>query len=471
MTSQSGSISEDWEELSNVGSVTSLDGESKSTSTASVETQTPAIVSPTVAGPSSAHMQLPLRPKQDETVYSQLSSSTGPQWDTWGAVPPSGDLPYQPFQHGKSTRTNTSMSMGAGVPSIIQNGRTSAQEGEGFWFGDGFDNLVLKDPQTRYDVYRNPIDPCDNPRSRYDACIAAQDLLVKVSRLAQNIGSRGNSVASNTYETCERLLVQTTELLVMLSAYNEYWKKSNGKTLNSPFRPQPCELLFKLERKLRMAEAELRGGTKAPLYVNSRRVILPGESPGCDVDLKNISTEFADTMPTLRADFELFRLIQMDVQPATTGTSKKLGRRVPQNPEVGRICKELDVLKASLVSLSAFLKQLRSNGECKYVMGPPVTNTVDSIIDVIAKTPTLYPLGWADSAAKGGLNYSQVVELSEGCIREPVRDLKYYQREIDIAPDVPGYQPCQLRFDVAMKGIRDVVEVLEVLLLDPIRSD
>ncbi|KAM0349157.1 hypothetical protein ACHAP4_010647 [Fusarium culmorum] len=104
-------------------------------------------------------------------------------------------------------------------------------------------------------------------------------------------------------------------------------------------------------------------------------------------------------------------------------------------------------------------------------MGPPMTNSVDSIIDVIAKTPTLNTLGWADSAAKGGLKYSQVVELGAEYIHELVRDLKYYQREIDIAPDVPGYQPCQLRFDVAMKGIRDVVEVLEVLLLDPIRSD
>ncbi|KAF0645895.1 hypothetical protein FPSE5266_07780 [Fusarium pseudograminearum] len=473
MSSRSGSISEDWEELSNVGSVTSLDGESKSTSTATVETQTPAIVPPTVAGPSSAQLQLPLRLRQDETAYSQLSStSTRPHWGEWENVPPSGYLPY-PFQHGTSTRTNISMSMGAGVPLAVRHDRPSAQEYQGFWFEDGFETLELGPIQI---PRVGKLGPTEDPREYHEACATARRSLLEVQRLADNIGGGKSLVMDDLCATCGLLLVQVAELGKMAKLYAQHWmvQKSKGDPTDCPLELDVWKLLKQLLSKLRSIAAELKGDM--PDYINSMRLdgrtrLMGLGMGGREENLVDISSHFANLMPILRADFDKYRTKHMDVQPATTSASEKPTRRVPHSPDVNLICIELSALKASLVSASAFLKQLCSNGECKYIMGPGMTDTVDSIIDVIAKTLTISPLGWADSAAKGGLKYSQVVEFSVECIQELVRDLKCYQRVIDITAAVPDYEPYQLRLDVAMQGIRDVVEVLEVLLLDPIGSD
>lgn len=295
MTSQSGSISEDWEELSNVSSVTSLDGESKSTPTASVETQTPSIVPPTVAGPSSAHVQLPLRPKQDETVYSHLSStSTGPHWGEWESFLPSGHFPYQPFQHGTSTRTNTSMSMGAGVPPTIENDRPSAQADRGFWFEDGFENLELGPIQI---PRIGKLGPTEDPREFHEACATARRSLLEVQRLAQNIGRGRSLIMVDLCVTCDHLLVQVAELGKMTKLYAQRWMvhMSKGDPTDCPLELNVWELLERLLSKLRSTAAELRG--EMPVYVHSMKW---GRGVGKE-NLMDISSHFANLMPILRA--------------------------------------------------------------------------------------------------------------------------------------------------------------------------
>ncbi|CAF3569997.1 unnamed protein product [Fusarium graminearum] len=461
MTSQSGSISEDWEELSNVGSVTSFDEESISTSTASVETQTPAIVPPTTAGPSSAQMQLPLRAKQDESVYLPcLSTHNGAQLYGGKKVPPSVYFSYHPFQHGTSTRTNISMSMGAGVPPIVRHDRSSAQEDHSSWFDDDFEDLELGPIQ----ISRvGKLCPTEDPREYHEACATARRSLLEVQRLAQNIGGGRDLVLADLCMICDYLLVQMTELGKMAKLYAQHWMvhMSKGDPTESPLELNVWELLQQLLGKLRSTAAELSG--EMPDYIYSLRFDGRGLR-GDKENLMDISSHFANLMPILRADFDKYRRKHTDVQPVTTSPPEKPTHRVPQNPDFGRICTELDALKASLVSLSAFLKRLHSNETSKYIMGPSVTDTVDSIIEVIRRTPTNFRLG----CAKGGLKPSQVIELDADCIHGLVRELKKYQREIDIDPDqVRVQKPYQMSFDQAMTGIRFVVSMMEALLLIP----
>ncbi|GKU08154.1 unnamed protein product [Fusarium langsethiae] len=486
------SISEDWQELDTVGSVVSFDGSSRSTSPAPLEAQTPAIVSSTLQGSQSTEMRLPLRPKDDETIESPLSSTTtAPILDAEKSVAPSESQSSQPLQNvdtnSRSQYLTASIARETGDLPLSWNGREwilppSDQEQKELWWDDSVPDLQLGYDQGRRD---EKLDPIDNPRAYHEACTDAMTSLTDVAKLAHDIGGHRISTMSHIRQICERLSIQIKELKRMLKTYAKYWmaQGSKGNVADIPLNPDVWELLAQLRKQLLRTAAELRGAKPEegvalqvpdmPLHVNLTLA-------RCGEGLEDISASFAAFMPIMRADYDMFRTKHMDFQVAPTSTSRRVSRRIPPNPTVSRVRQELYALKDSLASMSAFLKELNSNRDFDWVIDPAVTNSADAIVEVITKTLTNNPSEWMDSdttSQQGGFTYTQFVELDDEILHEIVLHLKAHQNELDSGPDpdqtlysskmVREHQVYLLGHGGILEAIRSLVEFVKQLLLIP----